>query len=92
MSTKSCKKDLTSSTACFIIILQEEAMNTKKPEKTRGQRIKEARENMGLSQEEFGALFGKSGRAVGRWERDEVRPKCLKEISEKCNIDANFLL
>jgi DNA-binding transcriptional regulator YiaG len=70
-------------------------MNTKKPEKTRGQRIKEARLNMGLSQEEFGRLFGKRGvsrGAVGRWERDEVCPRCLKDIAKKCNIDGNLLL
>jgi Predicted transcriptional regulator len=49
--------------------------------KKMGQRIKEVREKLNLTQAAFGELLGKTGNTIARWERNEVHfdsPKILE--------------
>lgn len=39
-----------------------------------GKRLLEARKKKGISQEEMAAMLGTKGSAVGRYERDEMKP------------------
>lgn len=46
-----------------------------------GEKIREARKKLNLTQAEFGELFGKTGNTIARWERDEIKfdsPKILE--------------
>ena len=61
--------------------------------KTIGSRLKELREELGLTQTEFAARFGVSARAAQSYERNEAPPSAafLKNLADK-DVDLNELL
>ena len=58
-----------------------------------GYRIKEARERMGLTQTELGALIGVTGSAITNYEKEASHPKeqIIYKLMETLNVDANYL-
>lgn len=58
-----------------------------------GKRIKEARENLNLTQKELGELVGVTGSAITNYENETSHPKemVLYKLLEVLNVDANFL-
>lgn len=58
-----------------------------------GYRIKEAREQLGLTQTELGALIGVTGSAITNYEKETSHPKeqIIYKLMEALNIDANYL-
>lgn len=61
---------------------------------TLAQRIKEARESIGLTQAAVGSAVGVQGLAVSRWERGESEPqaKTLAALAEALRCDPGWLL
>lgn len=62
---------------------------------TTGKRIKKAREALGITQEEFAQLMGKSSKAtVSSWENDKNEPTLsdLKKIAELLKTTVAFLI
>ncbi|MEO0289735.1 MAG: XRE family transcriptional regulator [candidate division WOR-3 bacterium] len=59
-----------------------------------GKKIKELRENKGLTQKEFASLFGYKLLTVSRWERGERRPSFsdLKKLSDIFGISISYFL
>lgn len=57
-------------------------------------RIKQLRNDLGLSLQEFGRKVGKPKSTIYRWETEERRIKAedLKTISKKFNVSMNWLL
>ena len=60
---------------------------------TIGQRIRAVRKALGLSQEQFGALFDYSAKQVRRYESDEISPPSdvLERIAEKTGVTMAYL-
>ena len=58
-----------------------------------GKRIKEARENAGLTQEELGKLVGVTGSAITNYEKETSHPKesVMYSLIEALGVDANYL-
>ena len=58
-----------------------------------GRRIKEARENAGLTQEELGKLVGVTGSAITNYEKETIHPKesVMYSLIEALGVDANYL-
>lgn len=58
-----------------------------------GKRIKEARENAGLTQKELAEKIGVTGSAITNYEQDTSHPKenILYSLINVLNVDANFL-
>lgn len=58
-----------------------------------GKRIKEARENLGLTQEKLGALIGVTGSAITNYEKEVSHPKesVLYALIDALGVDANYL-
>ncbi len=58
-----------------------------------GKRIKEARENLGLTQKELGDLLGVTGSAVTNYENETSHPKepVMYKMFDVLKVDANFL-
>lgn len=58
-----------------------------------GRRIKEARENLGLTQTELGELIGTTGSSVTNYEKETSHPKeaVMYKLFEALNVDANYL-
>lgn len=58
-----------------------------------GYRIKEARERLGLTQTELGAMIGVTGSAITNYEKETSHPKeqIIYKLMETLNIDANYL-
>lgn len=58
-----------------------------------GKRIKEARENLGLTQNELGDLVGVTGSAITNYEKETSHPKepILYKLLEALRVDANYL-
>ncbi len=58
-----------------------------------GKRIKEARENLGLTQTELGELIGVTGSAITNYEKETSHPKesIMYKLFEALNVDANYL-
>lgn len=58
-----------------------------------GKRIKDARENLNLTQSELGALVGVTGSAITNYEKETSHPKeqIMYKLIEALNIDANYL-
>lgn len=58
-----------------------------------GYRIKEARERIGLTQTELGALIGVTGSAITNYEKETSHPKeqIIYRLMETLNVDANYL-
>ena len=58
-----------------------------------GYRIKEARERLGLTQAELGAIVGITGSAITNYEKETSHPKehIIYKLIEVLNIDANYL-
>ena len=58
-----------------------------------GYRIKEARERMGLTQTELGALIGVTGSAITNYEKETSHPieQIIYKLMETLNVDANYL-
>ena len=58
-----------------------------------GRRIKEARENAGLTQEELGKLVGVTGSAITNYEKETSHPKesVMYSLIEALGVDANYL-
>lgn len=61
---------------------------------TLGEKLKEARKQVGLSQEELSEKLGVSRSAVAKWETDKGIPDIdnLKNISELLNVSLDYLL
>lgn len=58
-----------------------------------GKRIKEARENLGLTQSELAGLVGVTGSAITNYEKETSHPKesVLYRLFEALKVDANYL-
>ena len=58
-----------------------------------GVRLRQIREKMGLSQEEFGSIFGITKQAISRYERSERSPKLTVavEFANKLNVSLSYL-
>lgn len=58
-----------------------------------GKRIKEARENMGLTQSELADLVGVTGSAITNYEKENSHPKesVLYKLFDALKVDANYL-
>lgn len=58
-----------------------------------GKRIKEARENLGLTQSELAALVGVTGSAITNYEKETSHPKesVMYKLFEALKVDANYL-
>lgn len=58
-----------------------------------GKRIKEARERLGLTQNELGELVGVTGSAITNYEKETSHPKepVMYKLIEVLKVDANFL-
>lgn len=58
-----------------------------------GYRIKEAREQLGLTQIELGKLVGVTGSAITNYEKETSHPKeqIIYKLMETLNVDANYL-
>lgn len=58
-----------------------------------GYRIKEARENLGLTQIELGKLAGVTGSAITNYEKETSHPKeqIIYKLMEVLGVDANYL-
>lgn len=58
-----------------------------------GKRIKEAREQLGLTQEELGSLVGVTGSAITNYEKGTSHPKepVMYALIDALGVDANFL-
>ena len=58
-----------------------------------GKRIKEARENLGLTQNELGELIGVTGSAITNYEKETSHPKetVMYKLIETLHVDANYL-
>ena len=61
---------------------------------TLGQKIKEIRKRMGLSQEQLGKIINVSRQAITKWERDEGTPDIsnLKELSTILGVTVDYLI
>lgn len=58
-----------------------------------GERIKEARERAGLTQEELGKIVGVTGSAITNYEKETSHPKepVMYALIDALDVDANFL-
>lgn len=56
-----------------------------------GERIREARKDMGLSQEGVGKAMGVSKAAVSKWEGSDNIPKDLHKLSDILNVNLDWL-
>lgn len=58
-----------------------------------GKRIREARENLGLTQSELGDLVGVTGSAITNYEKETSHPKeaVMYKLFECLHVDANYL-
>lgn len=58
-----------------------------------GKRIKEARENLGLTQNELAELVGVTGSAITNYEKETSHPKesIMYKLLDSLNVDANYL-
>lgn len=58
-----------------------------------GKRIKEARENLGLTQSELAGLVGVTGSAITNYEKETSHPKesVMYKLFEALKVDANYL-
>lgn len=58
-----------------------------------GKRIKEARERLGLTQNELGELVGVTGSAITNYEKETSHPKeiIMYRLFEALHVDANYL-
>ena len=58
-----------------------------------GKRIKEARENLGLTQSELACLVGVTGSAITNYEKETSHPKetVMYRLFEALEVDANYL-
>ncbi len=58
-----------------------------------GYRIKEARENLGLTQTELGNIVGVTGSAITNYEKETSHPKeqIIYKLMEVLNVDTNYL-
>lgn len=58
-----------------------------------GKRIKEARENLGLTQNELAELVGVTGSAITNYEKETSYPKesIMYKLLDSLNVDANYL-
>ncbi len=59
-----------------------------------GEKIREGRKKLGLSQESLAAMLGVSTQAVSTWERDENAPetKKLLSVSQALNLSLDYLM
>ena len=58
-----------------------------------GNRIKEAREALGLTQTELGEMIGVTGSAITNYEKETSHPKelIMYKLIEALKVDANYL-
>lgn len=59
-----------------------------------GKKLRECRENKGLSQSQLAKLLNTNHSIIGKYERDEVKPTVdvIKKLAEELNTTAGFLL
>ena len=59
-----------------------------------GERILKVRKNAGLSQEQFGELFGVSRQSVSKWEANQSLPETatIIKIAKTFDVSADYLL
>lgn len=53
---------------------------------SRGERIKWARDRLGLTQDALGKRMGKDQTTVGKWERNEAVPRDIEKLAEELQI------
>ena len=60
----------------------------------RGERLREAREKLGMNQQDFGQLLGVGGTQVSRWENDRSEPYApsLEQMSIHLHVSTDYLL
>jgi transcriptional regulator with XRE-family HTH domain len=60
----------------------------------RGERLRKRREDLGLSQAELGERLGIEGRAIYRYEKNQVDPSAdtLAKLSQELRVTADYLL
>lgn len=58
-----------------------------------GKRLLEARKNRGLSQEEVAKVLGTKGPAIGRYERDEMKPsvEVARKMADLLDVSLDYL-
>lgn len=57
-----------------------------------GQRLKQLRERLGLTQDELGAMVKVSGRTIMRYEQETPEDDTLKSLATTLNVSADYLL
>lgn len=59
-----------------------------------GKRLKEAREQRGLTQEQVGDCLSLTGQAISNWERElnAPDPQTLKQLADLYRVSADYLL
>lgn len=60
-----------------------------------GERVRDARRRLGMTQKELAEKMGVTCRAVVAWEQKDVRPRYLKRyyrLADVLNIDVNYLI
>jgi len=67
---------------------------TTKPRTDFGQRLTEARERVGMTQQQLAERLGTSQRAIARWERDSValRPDQLFVLADALGVSLDHLI
>jgi len=77
-----------------MLLPMKQGRPTTKPRTVFGQRLADARERAGLTQQQLAERLGTSQRALARWERDPValRPDQLAILTETLGVTADYLL
>lgn len=67
---------------------------TPKPRTDFGRRVNEARERVGLTQQQLAEKLGSSQRAIARWERDSIalRPDQLFVLADVLGVSLDYLI
>ena len=79
---------------CIEIMLSEEPGETDELIMTFGEKLKEARKEAGLSQEQFAEKMSVSRSAIAKWESDKGMPDVnnLKVMAQLLNVSVDYLL
>ncbi len=77
-----------------MLSLMKQGRPTTKPRTDFGQRVTEARERAGLTQQQLAEKLGTSQRAIARWERDSIalRPDQLFVLADALSVSLDYLI